>query len=244
MSSLGGWYCSNNRDQLFQAPGALLIPSATSLLNTDTFTRVRRHIWFCVSPPAVLLVANVISVPWRGTRNFTHARCCAVLGCGHSRASLPFPPPRLDLQLSLTNEAISLLNLIFLYVHSQLQWDILWNAKSGVGAAQFRGINPPFLLLLCLQVLKSGLGKTFFSVFILPGVSKRCFMMGRSLCVLQCMFNPLGIDSIHHVEHGVPSIFCSCWSIGPWKHQAPSGLTLAFPSPVYCGSTQTTSAVV
>lgn len=73
------------------------------------------------APPAVLLSANVISVPRSGTRSFIHARRCAVLHHGLSRALLPAPPRRLDPQLSLASEAASLLNLIFSYLRSQLQ---------------------------------------------------------------------------------------------------------------------------
>lgn len=59
-------------------------------------------------------------------------------------------------------------------------------------------------LLLCTQTSRS-----------------KCYaMMGRCLWVLQHMLNPLGIDSIPHVEHGVSRIFFSCWN--SWSLQTSS----------------------
>lgn len=142
------------------------------------------HLALCVSCSSVATSWLKFSAT---ERSFTRERWC-----GHRRASLPAPPPGLGQQLSLTNEATSLL-IFFLYLHSQPQWDTLWNAESGVAAIQFRGINPPFLFLLCLQALKSGLGKPCFSVLTFSGESECCAMMGGRIWVLQCMFSPLGI---------------------------------------------------
>lgn len=48
MSSLGSWYCDDSGDGWSQVPVALLIPSGTSPLSVTSFTRVRRHVWFCM----------------------------------------------------------------------------------------------------------------------------------------------------------------------------------------------------
>lgn len=198
------------------------------------------HLILCEAPPAALLSVNAISVPRSGTRSFIRARRCAVLLHSLSRTLLPAPPRRLDPQLSLASEATSLLKPIFLYLHSQLQQGVLWTAKSGVWAVRFRGKNLPFLLL---QVLKLDSGKPCCdSVVRLPGVSEPCIMPGRSLWVLRSVSKsseawkhpPCWTQDIEHLHLLLKSFD---------KHQAPSGLALACPSPVYCGSIHITSGL-
>lgn len=189
------------------------------------------HLTLCEAPQKRYYHLKEISLPWSGARSFIYARCCAILCQLHRGGWTSSWASQVKLLHSL-NQFFLLSTVSCSEAHSKVEF---W-------AVQFRGKNPPFLLL---QVLESDSGKPCCDFVVgLPGVSEPWAMLGRSLRVLW---------SVSKSSEAWKHSMCSKWDLqhlqlllkafGCCKQQAPWGQTVACSSPVYCESTQITSGL-
>ena len=82
---------------MFSSPSGTADPIRNVFPLCNEFCKSRdTHLILLEDPLTVLLSVNVILMAQSRTRSFIHARLCALLHCGLSRAFLPAPPGRLD----------------------------------------------------------------------------------------------------------------------------------------------------